>query len=165
MIDLSEILFYLVAALILFGAAGVVLSRNIVYAAVGLLLTMLGTAGLFILVFAEFLALVEVLIYGGAVVVLILFAIMLTRIDDFRNLTDNGQQLVAGLVSIIVVVTLIASILPTSIEQTLLSGVGIQELGIVLFSDWAIPFEIASLVLLIALIGSVVLVKRGERGD
>ena len=165
MIDLSEILFYLVAALILFGAAGVVLSRNIVYAAVGLLLTMLGTAGLFILVFAEFLALVQVLIYGGAVVVLILFAVMLTRIDDFRNLTDNGQQLVAGLVSIIVVVTLIASILTTSIEQTLLSGVGIQELGIVLFSDWAIPFEIASLVLLIALIGSVVLVKRGEGGD
>ena len=165
MIDLSEILFYLVAALILFGAAGVVLSRNIVYAAVGLLLTMLGTAGLFILVFAEFLALVQVLIYGGAVVVLILFAIMLTRIDDFRNLTDNGQQLVAGLVSIIVVVTLIAAILTTSIEQTLLSGVGIQELGIVLFSDWAIPFEIASLVLLIALIGSVVMVKRGEGGD
>ena len=165
MIDLSEILFYLVAALILFGAAGVVLSRNIVYAAVGLLLTMLGTAVIFILVFAEFLALVQVLIYGGAVVVLILFAIMLTRIDDFRNLTDNGQQLVAGLVSIIVVVTLIASILTTSIEQTLLSGVGIQELGIVLFSDWAIPFEIASLVLLIALIGSVVLVKRGEGGD
>ena len=165
MIDLSEILFYLVAALILFGAAGVVLSRNIVYAAVGLLLTMLGTAGLFILVFAEFLALVQVLIYGGAVVVLILFAVMLTRIDDFRNLTDNGQQLVAGVLSIIVVVTLIAAILTTSIEQTLLSGIGIQELGIVLFSDWAIPFEIASLVLLIALIGSVVLVKRGERGD
>ena len=165
MIDLSEILFYLVAALILFGAAGVVLSRNIVYAAVGLLLTMLGTAGLFILVFAEFLALVQVLIYGGAVVVLILFAIMLTRIDDFRNLTDNGQQLVAGVLSIIVFVTLIAAILTTSIEQTLLSGIGIQELGIVLFSDWAIPFEIASLVLLIALIGSVVLVKRGERGD
>ena len=165
MIDLSEILFYLVAALILFGAAGVVLSRNIVYAAVGLLLTMLGTAGLFILVFAEFLALVQVLIYGGAVVVLILFAVMLTRIDDFRNLTDNGQQLVAGVLSIIVVVTLIAAILTTSIEQTLLSGIGIQELGIVLVSDWAIPFEIASLVLLIALIGSVVLVKRGERGD
>ena len=165
MIDLSEILFYLVAALILFGAAGVVLSRNIVYAAVGLLLTMLGTAGLFILVFAEFLALVQVLIYGGAVVVLILFAVMLTRIDDFRNLTDNSQQLVAGVASIIVVVTLIAAILTTSIEQTLLSGIGIQELGIVLFSDWAIPFEIASLVLLIALIGSVVLVKRGERGD
>ena len=165
MIDLSEILFYLVAALILFGAAGVVLSRNIVYAAVGLLLTMLGTAGLFILVFAEFLALVQVLIYGGAVGVLILFAVMLTRIDDFRNLTDNGQQLVAGVLSIIVVVTLIAAILTTSIEQTLLSGIGIQELGIVLFSDWAIPFEIASLVLLIALIGSVVLVKRGERGD
>ena len=165
MIDLSEILFYLVAALILFGAAGVVLSRNIVYAAVGLLLTMLGTAGLFILVFAEFLALVQVLIYGGAVVVLILFAVMLTRIDDFRNLTDNGQQLVAGVLSIIVVITLIAAILTTSIEQTFLSGIGIQELGIVLFSDWAIPFEIASLVLLIALIGSVVLVKRGERGD
>ena len=165
MIDLSEILFYLVAALILFGAAGVVLSRNIVYAAVGLLLTMLGTAGLFILVFAEFLALVQVLIYGGAVVVLILFAVMLTRIDDFRNLTDNGQQLVAGVLSIIVVITLIAAILTTSIDQTSLSGIGIQELGIVLFSDWAIPFEIASLVLLIALSGSVVLVKRGERGD
>ena len=165
MIDLSEILFYLVAALILFGAAGVVLSRNIVYAAVGLLLTMLGTAGLFFLVFAEFLALVQVLIYGGAVVVLILFAVMLTRIDDFRNLTDNGQQLVGAVLSIIVVITLIAAILTTSIEQTSLSGIGIQELGIVLFSDWAIPFEIASLVLLIALIGSVVLVKRGERGD
>ena len=53
----------------------------------------------------------------------------------------------------------------TSIEQTILRGLGIQELGIVLFSDWAVPFEIASLVLLIALIGSVVLVKRGEDRD
>ncbi|MBI50932.1 MAG: hypothetical protein CL887_02340 [Dehalococcoidia bacterium] len=165
MIDSTEILFYFVAGMILFGAAGVVLSRNIVYAAVGLLFAMLGTAGLFILVFAEFLALVQVLIYGGAVVVLILFAIMLTKVEDFRTLTDNGQQVVACFLSLLVAVTLVMATLTTSIEQTILRGLGIQELGIVLFSDWAVPFEIASLVLLIALIGSVVLVKRGEDRD
>ena len=71
-----------------------VLTRNIVYAAFALLVALLGVAGIFLLAFAEFLALVQVLIYGGAIVSVVLFALMLTRIEDFQHL--SRQQTVAS---------------------------------------------------------------------
>ena len=78
---ISLFLFYLAGALTLGGALGVVMTRNIIYAAFALLATLMGVAGIFLLAFAEFLALVQVLIYGGAIVIVILFALMLTRIQ------------------------------------------------------------------------------------
>ena len=86
MVTPSLVLFYIAGALTLGGALGVVMTRNIVYAAFALLAAMTGVAGVFLLMFAEFLALVQVLIYGGAVVIVILFALMLTRIQDFERL-------------------------------------------------------------------------------
>ena len=91
MITPSLALFYLAATLVMAGALGVVLTRNIVYAAFALLASLLGVAGVFLLMFAEFLALVQVLIYGGAVVIVVLFSLMLTRIQDFERLTDHRQ--------------------------------------------------------------------------
>ena len=89
--SLSLIVFFIAAAIALGGALGVVMTRNIVYAAFSLLASLMGVAGLFLTAFAEFLALVQVLIYGGAIVIVILFALMLTRIQDFENLSGNRQ--------------------------------------------------------------------------
>ena len=165
MVSQSLVLFYIAAALVITGGLGVVLTRNIVYAAFALLASMLGVAGVFLLMFAEFLALVQVLIYGGAVVVVVLFSLMLTRIQDFEHLTDHRQWPLAALFATGIFVLLTAATLTTSVRVVDRQSVGFQELGVSLFTDWAVPFEVASLVLLVALIGSVVLVRTSGGRD
>lgn len=164
MITPTLALFYATGALTLGGALAVVMSRNIVYAAFGLLASMVGVAGLFLLAFAEFLALAQLLIYGGAVVIVILFALMLTRIEDFESLSDHPQWPVAAIVAIAVFGVMGAAIAATAAPATERAGVSFETLGRVLFTDWAVPFEVASLVLLVALIGAVVLVRGGAGG-
>ena len=159
MVTLSLVLFYIVGALTLGGALGVVMTRNIVYAAFSLLASLMGVAGIFLLAFAEFLALVQVLIYGGAIVIVILFALMLTRIEDFEHLTDHRQWPVAAIVAIAVFGVIAATIVTTTVRTTERQGISFEALGDSLFTQWAVPFEVASLVLLVALIGSVVLVR------
>ncbi len=159
MITPSLAFFYVAATLVVAGGLGVAFTRNIVYAAFALLASLLGVAGVFLLMFAEFLALVQALIYGGAVVIVVLFSLMLTRIQDFENLTDHRQWPLAAVISIGVFVLLTASIVTTSVRTVERKSVGFSALGESLFTDWAVPFEVASLVLLVALIGSIVLVR------
>lgn len=166
MITPSLILFYIAGALTLGGALGVVMTRNIVYAAFALLASLLGVAGMFLLVFAEFLALVQILIYGGAIVIVILFALMLTRIDDFEHITDHKGWPIAAIISIGMFGLFIASIIGTNVKTVAeRQGVPFTDLGNSLFVQWAVPFEIASLVLLVALIGAVVLVRTSGGRD
>ncbi len=157
---MSVFFFAIAAFIVIAGGIGVVAARNIVYAALSLLAVMVGTAGIFLIGLAEFLALVQLLIYGGAVVIVILFALMLTRIQDFEFLSANKHWPLALIVSISFLVLFLISILVNKRTITEMSGVDISELGLTLFDDWAIPFELASLVLLIALIGAVVVVRR-----
>ena len=164
MISPSLVFFYAAAALVLGGGLGVVLTRNIVYAAFALLASLMGVAGVFLLMFAEFLALVQVLIYGGAVVIVVLFSLMLTRIQDFERLTDHRQWPLGAVAAVAVFCLLTAAVLTTSVRTVDPEGVPFAALGQSLFTDWAVPFEVASLVLLVALIGSVVLVRTsGDR--
>lgn len=162
----TVVFFYLAAALVLGGSVGVVTTRNIVHAAFGLLVSLMGIAALFLLAFAQFLALVQVLIYGGAVVIVIIFALMLTRLDDFRRLSDHRSWPIGAVAALTVFGLMIAAVLRTSVRTGPREGVGFASLGESLFRDWAVPFEVASLVLLIALIGAVVMVRRsGQEGD
>src|SRR3989304_10433636 len=93
----EEVIFYFVAALTVLGALGVVLARNAVHSALFLILALLAVAGVFILLSAEFLAIVQGLIYGGAVTILILFAMMLTRVRDLPSALDGPQRPFAAL--------------------------------------------------------------------
>ena len=165
MISPSLVLFYVAGALTLGGALGVVLTRNIVYAAFALLVALAGVAGVFLLAFAEFLALVPVLIYGGAIVIVILFALMLTRIEDFQHLSDNRQWPIAAVAATAIFGLLAAAIVGTSVRTTERQGVEFTALGDNLFTQWAVPFEVASLVLLVALVGAVVLVSSSGARD
>ena len=163
---MSEIVFYAVAAISLLAAVGVVLSKNVVSSALFLLVALAGVAGAFVLLYAEFLALVQILIYGGAIVIVILFAIMLTRIQDFRISGEHRQWPLAAVISIGLLVLMITSFASDAdlFNSSSRSHVDLDTLGRVLFSEWTIPFEIASLVLLIALIGAVV-ISRSAEGD
>ncbi len=166
MITPAVVLFYAAAALTIGGGLVVVMSRNIVYAALALLVSLMGVAGVFLLAFAEFLALVQVLIYSGAVVIVFLFALMLTRIEDFSRLTDHRQWPVAAIIAVSVFALLAAAIARTSVRtEPDRQSVGLSEFGETLFAEWAVPFEVASLVLLVALIGAVVLVRRDGGRD
>src|SRR5713101_5913910 len=93
----EEVIFYVVATVTVIGGLGVVTARNVVHSALFLILALLAVAGVFILLAAEFLAIVQVLIYGGAVTILVLFAMMLTRVRDIPVALDGPQRPFAAL--------------------------------------------------------------------
>jgi NADH-quinone oxidoreductase subunit J len=152
----------LLAAVVLGGGVGVVTARNVVHAALFLLLSLGGVAGVFLLLLAEFMALVQVLIYGGAVVIVLVFALMLTRSQDFAGVQDNPQWPLGLLAALVVFGVLTASFVLWKPTVQPPARVGFEEVGRELFLRWAIPFEMISLVLLLTLIGAIILA--GERG-
>ena len=161
----AQVIFYLIAALAVGGALGVVLARNAVYAALFLIMALLAVAGVYILLGSEFLALVQVLIYAGAITVLLLFALMLTRTTDVAESMTGAQWPIAVVVSILLGGLLIGTVTtsdwPGDADGTI-TRVLFEDLGEALFTQWAVPFEIASLVLFVALVGAIVIAREEE---
>ena len=164
----EEGIFYFVAAVTVLGSLGVVLARNVIHSALLLILALLAVAGVFILLSAEFLAIVQVLIYGGAVTILILFAMMLTRVRDMPQALDGPQRPFAALAAGAFLGISVLAAVATDWEEVgatdEIHHITIEQIGDVLFRNWAIPFEVASLVLMVALIGAIIL-ARGEEGE
>ncbi len=157
------VLFYVAGAFALGGAVGVVGTRNIVHAALFLLVALLGVAGVYLLLFADFLALVQVLLYGGAIVIVVLFALMLTRLQDFSGTMENKQWPIAALAAAgLFLVVSVAIARGRGAAFTERTGPTMKQLGENLFTFWAIPFEVASVLLLVALIGAIVIARSGE---
>ena len=156
--------FIVVAVFTIGGALGVVVTRNVVHAALALLVSLVAVAGVYPLLFAASLALVQVLIYGGAIYLVLLFAIMLTRSADYPRVTDNKQWPLAGLASLAFLGVLAPSFLINRVEGTESQNASFTGIGESLFTTWAVPFEIASLVLLVALIGAII-IARSDDGE
>ena len=151
--------FYILGGATLLAALGVITTRNIVYAALFLLMSLTGVAGLFVVLFAEFLALVQLLIYGGAVIIVILFALMLTRSAEFASDTEHKRWPFAAIVSLGLFALLATAAIGDSgaYNRATRTGIDITALGTGLFENWAVPFEVASGLLLVALIGAIVI--------
>jgi NADH-quinone oxidoreductase subunit J len=161
----AQLIFYIFAALAVGGGLGVVLMRNAVYAALFLILSLLAVSGIYILLASEFLALVQILIYGGAVTVILLFALMLTRVADLTDTLVGAQWPVAGLASALLAGLLIAAGATSDWPGDAageITRVPFTNVGDALFGQWAAPFEIASLVLLVALVGAIVIARQEE---
>jgi NADH-quinone oxidoreductase subunit J len=165
---MADILFYFFAFLTLTFGFLVVLnpfSRNPVTSAMFLVLTIASLAGLFVLLHAFFLAAVQVLVYAGAVMVLFLFVIMLLDLKAEEREKVKGLSLVAGLVAVGTILTIfLVSLLPQNSplhhdQPPGLEG-GTLDLGRLLFTDYLLPFEIVSVLLLVAMVGVVLLSKR-----
>jgi NADH:ubiquinone oxidoreductase subunit 6 (subunit J) len=157
----AQVIFYMLGGLALTGGMGVVFSRDIVHAALFLIMTLLMTAGVFVVISAEFLGLVQILLYGGAVVILVVFALMLTRAREV-NLPLNGSQWPIGLLAGIGVGAVLVIVARQTVwpgNQDLVHAIGVDKIGQALFNDYALPFEIASLVLIVALVGAVVIAR------
>ncbi|MBJ6116673.1 NADH-quinone oxidoreductase subunit J [Pontibacter sp. BT310] len=143
-----------------------VLTRNLLYAGFSLLIVLLSIAGIYVLLFADFIAVTQLMVYVGGVLVLILFGIMLSsRVQDKSLLSENVNTVWGALVAGLIVVGLSYSILKSNISslpwlQTMEMDVlgnqksTVQTIGIKLMTDFVLPFEIASLLLLIALMGA-----------
>lgn len=158
----SAVAFWMLSMLTVGSALGVAVVRNLVQSVVFLVVTFLGVAGLFVLLSADFLAVAQVLIYAGAISVLIIFAIMLTPRAE-RNNAETFFHWPALLVAGSLLVTIAAIILTTEWSET---GQGLPEtasvIGEALLNKYVLPFEIASVLLLIAMLGAILLVQEDE---
>ncbi len=153
----SIVPFAVLTGAVVLGAVAMMLSRNVVHAAFWLLEVMMAVAGLFMLLSAGFLALVQVMVYAGAVSVLMLFTVMLTlrrREDAERPLDLSAASFGLAFAFGLAAATAIGS-LPGARVRMPAHAPGVAEFGALLFSRWALPLEIASVVLLIALVGAV----------
>jgi NADH-quinone oxidoreductase subunit J len=164
---METILFYLFTALTLVCAVLVIanpFSRNPVTSAMFLVLTIISMAGLFVLLHAFFLAAVQILVYAGAVMVLFLFVIMLLDLKEEERRRVKKFGLVAGLVSVGAIVTIFLKVLVTTRPGAngpapMLEGEP-AALGKLLFTQYLLPFEVVSVLLLVALMGVILLSKK-----
>lgn len=164
--SVEQVVFYIVAAAAVLAGLGVVLSRDIVHSALFLVLTLLMTAGIFVLLASEFLALVQILVYGGGITILVIFALMITQLRSARQALDGPQKPFAAVAAVVLIITIGYMALETDWigETEQVSVISTTAISQTLFSDFLIPFEIVGFVLLIALIGAVVLSRSDDEG-
>ncbi len=161
----QNIAFYVIAALIVFGAIRVVTSKNLVHAALWLVLVLAGVAAQYILLAAEFVAITQVLVYLGAIVVLFLFGIMLTRakIGTDLDLDNDTSKRVGAAVVGVLLFALMGYALWDQYRDDEIGNLVVQrtaEVSDSIFTTYLLPFEVISVLLLAALIGAIVLARR-----
>jgi NADH-quinone oxidoreductase subunit J len=153
-------------ALALFGTVGalrLVTAKNVVHAALYLVVTLAAVGAVYLLLAAEFVAWVQVLIYVGAIVVLLLFGLMLTRAPIGREALDNQQRGLAAIVGVAVLIGLGVLVWDAFGEAEIRLGTSTTaDIGESLFRSYILPFEVVSFLLLAALIGAIVLARREE---
>ena len=167
-LGLGDLAFYIVAAVTIISAAGVAFSRNIVYSAFSLMGTFMGVAGLYVFLAADIIAVIQVLIYVGGILILIIFAVMLThRIADVRISNRSVGRLPAllaiGFISVVMGRALLATKWHTVTPGT--PAPSTYAIGDGFLGQYLLPFELASVVLLAALIGAVVLSRKELREE
>ena len=163
-LDLSGVLFVLLAVGVIGGGLLVVTLRNIIHSAVAMMVCFGSLAGMYALLGAPIVAAAQVLIYLGAISVLILFAIMLTQAGDANLPSPFHRQAILAALAALVVVGLVGwAITQTDWgNATVILAVGLSSLARALFTDYSLPFEILSLLLLAAIIGAIYLARRPE---
>src|SRR5215510_7265660 len=165
--ELSTIIFFVVAAVTILSAAMVAFSSNIIYSAFSLLGTFAGVAGLYVFLGADFVAGVQVLIYVGGILIIILFAVMLThRITDVE-ITNRTVGRIPGLALIAVLIFLLVQTLRETAwlrAKEVSFAPTTATIGDLFLESYLLPFELASVVLLVALIGAAT-ISRKETKD
>lgn len=162
--EFTAILFYLFAILTIGSASIMVFSKNIVHSAFALMFTLIGVAAIYVLLYADFIAATQLLVYVGGILILILFGVMLTSQDssklNFKTVTVNlipASVLSVGALALLAYLFTTTDWVPRSSsvpEET------VSVLGTMLMSDYLLPFMIAGVLLLIAIIGSILMATR-----
>lgn len=164
--NITQILFWTLSVLALFSALMVITSKNPVYSVLWLIVTFFSISGHYILLNAQFLAIVNIIVYAGAIMVLFLFVIMLMNLNrDTEPQKNKWLKLAGALSGGCLLLVLVAALRNTEIKSQLAQTGGgdiglIQNLGKVLFNEYVVPFEISSILFLSAMIGAVVIGKK-----
>ncbi len=161
----QNIAFYIIAVMMVFGAIRVVTTKNVMHAALWLVLVLSGAAAQYILLAAEFVAITQVLVYLGAIIVLFVFGIMLTRAktgsDDDLDNKKSAKFIGAGIG--LALLALMSYSLIDGFKDTEFGDLTVQrtaEVSDSIFSTYLLPFEVLSVLLLAALIGAIVIARR-----
>mgnify|MGYP000870753705 FL=1 len=163
--NLYDLIFYLFAAVTLLSAAVVVSSKNIIYSAFSLVLTFFGVAGLYILLGADFIGVVQILVYVGGIMILLLFGVMLTNKITSVDIRTGTINVLPSAIAIGVFMGLVTSIMiwtkwvsfPTETPLTTTN-----ELGKLLITEYVLIFELLAILLLVALIGAASIARRDK---
>jgi len=161
--DLGQILFFSIIFLIILSAFWVVVSPNLVHSAVSLLFTFFGVAGLYVFLYADFIAAAQVIIYVGGILVLIIFGVMLTNKIDDPNLSNlSNNQLVASIFCLILFIFQMQIIFNTNwfAGELITRNSTVNDIGMLLLTTYLLPFEVVSVLLLAALIGAAMLSRK-----
>jgi NADH-quinone oxidoreductase subunit J len=165
----QSIFLYVIAAVMVAAALLVVTNRNVVRSALALIVVFAGVAAQFVILAAEFVAVTQVLVYIGAIMVLMLFGIMLTRSRIGRDVDMTNSHWWVGLITALVLVGVMGYALidyfgddplPAEREITAVNGSNTATLSDAIFSQYLIPFEVISVLLLAALVGAIVIARK-----
>jgi NADH-quinone oxidoreductase subunit J len=158
--------FYFLAILAVVSALVTITRRNPVHSALALIFTLLAIAGLYLMLYAPFVAAVQIVLYAGGIMVLFLFVIMLVNIEQAELEERFNKQWLVGTLAAVALGGLLLyvlrhgnSIFPTTV-QNFVEETNTQQIGLRLYQDYLMPFEIASLLLLVAIVGAVVMAKK-----
>jgi len=163
--DFSPIAFYTISVITLACAVGVVMFRELIYSALSMVACFMGVAAIYILLHAELVAAAQVLIYVGAISILVIFAIMLTRHPKGDFWLFFHRQSVWALPVIVIIATLLIALVAAAGFNSVDLGQNPSDEAIaeLLFNDYAFPFELVSLVLLVAMVGAILLARKERR--
>jgi len=161
------VIFLVLAAIAITGAVNVILQRHPIHSAISLISVMIALAGLFLLLESEFIAVVQIIVYAGAIMVLFVFVIMLLNAGAEERTNMSRMARYAGVpLAIFLLIELAYQIGAAALSMTpqpLAEGVT-RRLSMLLFQDFVFPFELTSILILIAILGALVLAQRGESG-
>ena len=162
----EAVAFYILAALILGFGALVITARSTVHSVLFLVADFLCVAALYVTLQAEFLAVIQVMVYAGGIVVLYLFVVMLVNLkrppeahSDPRRLGRLGVVMAAAVLAELVAIFAVGWAKPAGVEGAL-DPKNVEQIGRALYTDYLIPFELASILMLVAMIGAIILAKR-----
>ena len=165
----DTLFFYAFALLTLGGGVLTVTRRSAVHSAIWLIVSLLGVAGLYLLLHAEFLFAVQIVLYIGGIMVLFLFVIMLVNLDEAAQQKQFNRQWAIAIACVILVGAEVAYFLkagagvfhlPSPAAASAPAEGNVQQIADSLFRQYLVPFEVASLLLLVAIVGSVILAKK-----
>ena len=156
----------MLSGLAIFGGILVITRKNAVHSALALILTLLALAGLYLMLYAPFVAGVQIILYAGGIMVLFLFVIMLVNLERSQKEEQFNQQWIAGVLAALALGGLFIGIyakgnalLPVHVVK-MADETNTQDVGMLLYGNYMFTFEIASLLLLVAIIGAVVMAKK-----
>ena len=159
----TTIIFYVLAAITVVSAVIVVFNKNVIHSAFSLFFTLFAVSGFYVLLRADFIAITQIMIYVGGILILLLFGVMLTTKATDLQISVKTLNMIPSIVFTVGIVSILIFIIISTkwnLKQPAMNNETVSQIGKLLLTNYLLPFEIASIILLVALIGSAMFARR-----